>query len=70
MDNAYKLRGSKFRADRDYPKEIVEARSKLYQCAEAKEARAKQGCKVQIKYPAKLYINDRLIRDEYLIGLT
>ena len=55
MDNAYKLRGSKFRVDRDYPKEIVEARSKLYQCAEAKEARAKQGCKVQIKYPAKLY---------------
>ena len=64
MDNAYKLRGSSFRVDRDYPKEIVEARSRLNKCEEAQDARRK-GSKIQIKYPAKLFINNRLIRDEF-----
>ena len=64
LDNAYKLRGSRFRADRDFPKEIVDARSRLNQCKEAQDARKKRS-KMQVRYPAKLYINNRLVRDEF-----
>ena len=39
LDNAYKLRGSRFRVDRDFPNEIVDARSRLNQCKEAQDAR-------------------------------
>lgn len=64
LENAYKLKGSNFGVDRDYPKEILDARKRLHKCKEAYEARRGKN-KVQIKYPAKLYINDRLVRDEF-----
>lgn len=64
LDNAYRLKGSRFRVDRDYPKEIAEARTRLYQSTEVQEAR-KRRSKIQVKYPARLYINDRLVRDEF-----
>ena len=64
LDNAYRLKGSRFRVDRDYPKEIAEARTRLFQSTEVQEAR-KRRSKIQVKYPARLYINDRLVRDEF-----
>lgn len=64
LDNAYRLKGSRFRVDRDYPKEIVEARTRLFQCSEAYNAR-KRRSKIQVRYPAKLYIDNRLVRDEF-----
>ena len=64
LDNAYRLKGSRSRVDRDYPKEIAEVRTRLIQSTEVQEAR-KRRSKVRVKYPARLYINDRLVRDEF-----
>ena len=62
MRNAYKLRGTAFGIDRQYPKEISQARSTLYKSDEAKHAKA-QRQRVQIKYPAQLVINGTVVRD-------
>ena len=64
LENAYRLKGTNFGVDRDYPKEILDARKRLYKSKEAFDAR-KCRQKVQIRYPAKLFINDRLVRDEF-----
>lgn len=64
LERSHKLKGTKFRIDRDYPKEIVEARKRLQYCEEAVNAR-KRGVKVQIKYPARLFINGQFVRDEF-----
>jgi hypothetical protein len=57
LRSAYKLRGTNFMIDRDYPKEIVEARKKMYDSQAAREGR-EAGKRVEIKYPARLYINN------------
>ena len=64
MERAYRLRGSVFSLDRDYPKEIAQARKELYSSKEAKEGRRKQQ-RVQIKYPARLYVDGRFIADKF-----
>jgi hypothetical protein len=64
MGRAYKLKGTPFGIDRDYPKEISVARKELYSCQEAKDARQLRK-KVQIAYPAKLIIEGQLIRDKF-----
>lgn len=64
MTRAYKLRGSNFGIDRQYPKEIRSARTELYQREDVKTAKMNRK-KVQIRYPAKLYINDQLIEDKF-----
>ena len=64
MEQAYPLRGSAFRLDRDYPKEISQARKDLYSSKEAKEGRRKQ-LRVQIKYLAKLFVDGRFVRDKF-----
>lgn len=64
MAKAYKLKGSNIGIDRQYPKEISMARSKLYTSDEAKEARAKRQ-KVQIRYPARLFIDGKCCRDMF-----
>ena len=53
MANAHRLRNTNFRVERDYPKEIADARKTLYQSQEAVMARRKSQ-KLQILYPAKL----------------
>lgn len=64
MRRQYKLKGTRFRFDRQYPKEIADARKLLYDSPEAKEAR--QGRRsVQIRYPAKLFIQGRLVHDMF-----
>ena len=64
MQRAYRLRNSVFSVDRDYPKEISQARKELYSSKEAKEGRRKQ-LKVQIKYPARLYVDGRFVTDKF-----
>lgn len=56
------LKGSVYSISQDYPKEIREARNKLW--SRCKEAR-RQGSKAIILYPAKLYINDELVDDKF-----
>lgn len=65
MSKAYKLKGSRFSVDRQYPKEISKARSELYSSNEAKKARANRQ-KVQIRYPARLYVDGRCVIDKFL----
>lgn len=63
MRNARMLRGSHFSINYDYPREIQEARSKLWpKYKELKQSNPRSN--VQIVYPAKLLQDDRLIHDE------
>lgn len=64
MRHAYKLKGTGFRVDRDYPREIADARKALNQLDCVKKARENRA-RVQIKYPARLYINNKLERDMF-----
>lgn len=64
MEHAYKLKGTSFRVDRDYPKEIADARKALNQLDCVKRARENR-VRVQIKYPARLYINNKLEKDMF-----
>ena len=64
MKQAYRLRGSVFKIDRDYPKEIAYARKELYFSKEAFEGRRKQQ-QVQIKFPAKLFVDGYFIEDKF-----
>jgi hypothetical protein len=64
MQKAYKLRGTKFGVDRDYPKEIANARKSLYNSLEAKQARQDK-VKMYIKFPAKLFIKVVMVKDMF-----
>ena len=50
--------------ERDYPKEIAEARKTLYQSQQAVMARRRRQ-KVQILYPAKLCIDGSIVRNMF-----
>ena len=64
LENAKKLKGTNFGINRDYPKEIVSARSKLW--PEYKKAREENSKgEVYIGYPAKLIVNKKVVRDEF-----
>ena len=64
LENAKKLKDTPFGVNRDYPKEIISARSKLW--AEYKKAREENAKgTVYIGYPAKLIVNKRVVRDEF-----
>ena len=64
LDRSYKLKGTKFRVDRDYPREIVEARKRLQFCEKMEQAR-RRGSRIQVKYPARLFIDGQLVIDEF-----
>ena len=64
LDRSYKLKGTKFRVDRDYPREIVEARKRLQFCEKTEQAR-RRGSRIQVKYPARLFIDGQLVIDEF-----
>jgi len=65
LKNAYKLKDRpSFGINRDYPREIVDARSRLWQ--DYKDARAlNQPKTVYLGFPAKLIVNRRVVRDEF-----
>jgi hypothetical protein len=62
LKNAFKLKGSNFTIDRDYPHDIVVARRKMFNSRAAQQARA-AGKRVVVKYPAKLFIDNRFEDD-------
>lgn len=66
LGNAYKLRDTNYGINRDYPPEIVNARSKLW--ADYKSEKAKQRRRegsVYIGFPAKLVVEGKVVRDEF-----
>ena len=62
LSRAYLLKGSQFGIDRDYPKEILNARKLLWN--RYKELR-KDGENVTFQYPARLVINRRVVEDDF-----
>lgn len=64
LRQAYKLKGSTFGIDRDYPRELADARKELYTSKVAREARSRKQ-KVKILYPAKLIVNGKMIQDKF-----
>ena len=66
LGNAYKLRDTNYGINRDYPPEIVNARSKLwadYKSEKAKPRRRERS--VYIGFPAKLVVEGKVVRDEF-----
>ena len=65
LSKAYhRLRNTAFGIDRDYPNEIARARKVLYQSDDAREAKGRHS-KVQIGYPARLFIDRKLVKDSF-----
>lgn len=62
LSKSYKLKGTNFGVDRQYPKEISVARANLYKSKEAREARSRHQ-KVQLRYPARLFIDGKCVHD-------
>lgn len=61
MSKAYRLKGSGYGIDRDYPREITDARKKLYP---AFKLARETGKKPSIKYPARLVVDGKTQQDE------
>lgn len=64
LENAYKLKDTNYGINRDYPMEIVHARSKLWPKYKELKAANKKGT-VFIGYPAKLIVNKKVVQDEF-----
>lgn len=62
FENAYRLRRTNYSIMRDYPKEIADARKRLY--PQFKSARADRK-KPIIKYPARLVVNGQTVDDMF-----
>jgi len=63
LQSADKLKGSVLGVVRDYPQKSVQSWKELYQSDDAKRAREKR-LKTQIKYPARLHMQYRLVEDK------
>jgi hypothetical protein len=63
MSKTYMLKETRFSVDHDFPKEIQNARARLYQKLKDLRREFPQS-KVQIVYPAKLIKDGRLVQDE------
>ena len=64
LSQANKLKGTNFSINRDFPKEIVNARRRLW--SEYKRLRsANPDCKTNIVYPANLVSNGHTVADEF-----
>jgi len=63
LEKAYKLQGTTYGINRDYPREITNARSRMW--TQYKDAKKIRSNKVSIAYPAKLIINKQVVRDEF-----
>lgn len=64
MRNVGALKGTPFVIDRDYPKEVVSARKRLWPRFKAAKANA-GGKKVAIQFPARLVVNGEVVHDEF-----
>ena len=64
LSNSYKLKGLNFGINRDYPPEIVEARSRIWpRFKQAREENPRGS--VKIAYPAKLIVKGEVVQDEF-----
>ena len=64
LSQAYKLKGTSLSIHKDYPKEIVNARSQLWPKFKAEKLRNPRA-KVSIGFPAKLTINGKVIENKF-----
>ena len=64
LENANKLKDTSFGVNRDYPKEIVSARSKIWPAYKKAREENARGT-VHIGYPAKLIVHKRVVLDEF-----
>lgn len=64
LDNTKRLKGTYFSVDRDYPREIYEARKRLWPILKEKRKEHPKA-DVYIQYPARLMVDKVLIRDEF-----
>ena len=64
FDNAHRLRDTEYGINRDYPKEIIAARTKLWSQYKKAKSENPQGS-VFFGYPAKLIVNKRVVADEF-----
>ena len=64
MSYAFKLCGTKYGINRDYPNEIVSARSRLWADYKSAKSRFPED-RVFIGFPAKLIVKGRVVRDEF-----
>ena len=64
MSRAYMLKRTSFSVGYDLPKEINEARKRLWQEVKTIKAR-RPSAKYQIIYPAKLLVEGKVVRDEF-----
>lgn len=62
MDRAYKLKGSRYGLDRDYPHEISSARKLLWN--RYKELKS-SGRNVTLEYPARLMVGRQVVEDAF-----
>ena len=62
IDSAKKLKGLGFGINRDIPKELVEARKRLWARLKAEKAK-NSNAKLVIAYPAKLIMDKKVIQD-------
>ena len=64
IENSYRLRLTRKGISRDYPKEIVSARSQLWPRYKLEKEKNPQS-RVQMGFPAKILINGRIIEDKF-----
>ena len=64
LQNAYKLSGTLYGINRDYPKEIIEARSKLWPMYKKARGENLKG-EVYVGYPAKLTVRGKVVADDF-----
>ena len=57
------LKGTRYAIDRDYPTEIALARKKMW--PEVKELLKVPYSNVQLKFPAKIVVNGRVVKDAF-----
>ena len=66
MSEARRLKNTGHAINRDYPPEIAAARKKLWPEVKRIRSTASSGDSVQLKYPAKIVHNGRVVKDQFL----
>ena len=64
LANAYKLANTSFGINRDYPKEILDARAELWPLYKSERQKYPRGS-VYVGFPAKLVVNRRVLVDKF-----
>ena len=65
MSEARRLKNTGHAIDRDYPSEIAAARKKLWPEVKQIRSTASSGDSVQLKHPAKIVHNGRVVKDQF-----